>query len=395
MESDHGEIPQEYNDKYDDDDQKSEVVDYDTLTFFFITCKICMKPLTNPTSLPCGHNFCKICVTNQLSNTKDNSRCACKVCGARYTEFMKNNGASRMGENALLEIMLRIFEAFFRENPQERENIVTQITRPRTHASNMDISAEMENMYHLLTTRQDIDRVGWYIRQLQQSQCEAYSMMTRLNESIKHTGDLHPANMNMNDRLHLVNLQTIRAATREFPSLTDDAYGIVFVQTTRDDFATDKGLHRLHDMPLRGITALPSLVIFQCIAQDMDKVIALFDTHNLKYEAVVAIWQPGHPNLATTSRAIATRKVPTYFFVAGSVGPSRVFNERNTQNRVITCNAPASAQNPHDNLPLQLFSDIASTMSTYTSRCIINSTMQRVPPNWDIQARPADIDEHT
>uniref|UniRef100_A0A672FR08 RING-type domain-containing protein n=1 Tax=Salarias fasciatus TaxID=181472 RepID=A0A672FR08_SALFA len=44
-------------------------------------CSICLEVFTDPVSIPCGHNFCKQCIT-QHWNT--NNICDCPLCKKRF-----------------------------------------------------------------------------------------------------------------------------------------------------------------------------------------------------------------------------------------------------------------------------------------------------------------------
>uniref|UniRef100_A0AAQ6ITL6 Uncharacterized protein n=1 Tax=Anabas testudineus TaxID=64144 RepID=A0AAQ6ITL6_ANATE len=44
-------------------------------------CSICLDVFTDPVSIPCGHNFCKTCITENWNN---NVQCRCPVCKRRY-----------------------------------------------------------------------------------------------------------------------------------------------------------------------------------------------------------------------------------------------------------------------------------------------------------------------
>ncbi|XP_037621721.1 E3 ubiquitin-protein ligase TRIM21-like [Sebastes umbrosus] len=45
-------------------------------------CSICLDVFTDPVSIPCGHNFCKNCITEHW-NTSD--RCLCPICKEAFT----------------------------------------------------------------------------------------------------------------------------------------------------------------------------------------------------------------------------------------------------------------------------------------------------------------------
>uniref|UniRef100_A0A3B4X8J9 RING-type domain-containing protein n=1 Tax=Seriola lalandi dorsalis TaxID=1841481 RepID=A0A3B4X8J9_SERLL len=40
-------------------------------------CSICLDVFTDPVSTPCGHNFCKNCITTHWDN---NVPCQCPMC---------------------------------------------------------------------------------------------------------------------------------------------------------------------------------------------------------------------------------------------------------------------------------------------------------------------------
>ncbi|KAM5223478.1 tripartite motif-containing protein 5-like isoform 2-T2 [Hipposideros larvatus] len=51
-----------------------------------LTCPICLKLLTDPLSLDCGHSFCQACITadNKESVIGQEGESSCPVCGATY-----------------------------------------------------------------------------------------------------------------------------------------------------------------------------------------------------------------------------------------------------------------------------------------------------------------------
>ncbi|XP_036453403.1 E3 ubiquitin-protein ligase TRIM39-like [Colossoma macropomum] len=46
-------------------------------------CSICLDVLTDPVSTPCGHNFCKTCLTQYWNNTE---HCRCPFCKEKFTK---------------------------------------------------------------------------------------------------------------------------------------------------------------------------------------------------------------------------------------------------------------------------------------------------------------------
>ncbi|XP_006752662.1 PREDICTED: tripartite motif-containing protein 34 isoform X1 [Myotis davidii] len=51
-----------------------------------VTCAICLKLLTEPLSLNCGHSFCQACITdNKASEIGPGGESSCPVCGVRYS----------------------------------------------------------------------------------------------------------------------------------------------------------------------------------------------------------------------------------------------------------------------------------------------------------------------
>uniref|UniRef100_A0A4W4EG20 E3 ubiquitin-protein ligase TRIM39-like n=1 Tax=Electrophorus electricus TaxID=8005 RepID=A0A4W4EG20_ELEEL len=45
-------------------------------------CSVCLDVLTDPVSTPCGHNFCRTCLTHYWDNTP---RCLCPLCKETFT----------------------------------------------------------------------------------------------------------------------------------------------------------------------------------------------------------------------------------------------------------------------------------------------------------------------
>ncbi|XP_008277957.1 E3 ubiquitin-protein ligase TRIM17-like [Stegastes partitus] len=49
----------------------------DTLDVNQFRCSICLEPYTDPVSIPCGHNFCKLCIEKFWDTSE---RCCCPLC---------------------------------------------------------------------------------------------------------------------------------------------------------------------------------------------------------------------------------------------------------------------------------------------------------------------------
>uniref|UniRef100_A0A3Q3EBZ7 Uncharacterized protein n=1 Tax=Labrus bergylta TaxID=56723 RepID=A0A3Q3EBZ7_9LABR len=49
-------------------------------------CSICLDVFTDPVTIPCGHNFCKTCITEHWNSTKLKARKSCLVCLVSYCE---------------------------------------------------------------------------------------------------------------------------------------------------------------------------------------------------------------------------------------------------------------------------------------------------------------------
>ncbi|XP_033987017.1 E3 ubiquitin-protein ligase TRIM47-like [Trematomus bernacchii] len=62
-------------------------------------CSICLDVFTQPVSIPCGHNFCKACLTRHWEG-KD--LCKCPLCNEKFTKDLKlrvNTGFREVVEN--------------------------------------------------------------------------------------------------------------------------------------------------------------------------------------------------------------------------------------------------------------------------------------------------------
>uniref|UniRef100_A0A8C5R0U4 Uncharacterized protein n=1 Tax=Leptobrachium leishanense TaxID=445787 RepID=A0A8C5R0U4_9ANUR len=54
-----------------------------------LNCSICLDIYTEPVNLKCGHNFCKLCIGNELDNQKESGIYSCPECRAEYRERPK------------------------------------------------------------------------------------------------------------------------------------------------------------------------------------------------------------------------------------------------------------------------------------------------------------------
>uniref|UniRef100_A0A8C5WKN9 Uncharacterized protein n=1 Tax=Leptobrachium leishanense TaxID=445787 RepID=A0A8C5WKN9_9ANUR len=75
-----------------------------------LNCSICLNIYTDPVNLNCGHNFCKICIGNELDNQKECGIYSCPECRAEYRE------RPRPHKNITL---LKIIEQFHCNQPAE------------------------------------------------------------------------------------------------------------------------------------------------------------------------------------------------------------------------------------------------------------------------------------
>uniref|UniRef100_A0A3Q0RT36 RING-type domain-containing protein n=1 Tax=Amphilophus citrinellus TaxID=61819 RepID=A0A3Q0RT36_AMPCI len=64
-----------------------------------LQCSICLDVFTEPVSIPCGHNFCKACLTKHWDS---NNRCQCPLCNEKFNKGLKlcvNTGFRDVVEN--------------------------------------------------------------------------------------------------------------------------------------------------------------------------------------------------------------------------------------------------------------------------------------------------------
>ncbi|GAA6226865.1 E3 ubiquitin-protein ligase TRIM39-like, partial [Lates japonicus] len=62
-------------------------------------CSICLEVFTEPVSIPCGHNFCKACITK---NWEGKNQCQCPLCNEKFNKGLKicvNTGFREVVEN--------------------------------------------------------------------------------------------------------------------------------------------------------------------------------------------------------------------------------------------------------------------------------------------------------
>ncbi|XP_072543606.1 E3 ubiquitin-protein ligase TRIM39-like [Salminus brasiliensis] len=65
------------------DQSESFVCDSSPLSEDQFQCSICLDVFTDPVSTPCGHNFCKTCLTQYWNNTQ---HCQCPLCKETFTK---------------------------------------------------------------------------------------------------------------------------------------------------------------------------------------------------------------------------------------------------------------------------------------------------------------------
>ncbi|XP_026222246.1 E3 ubiquitin-protein ligase TRIM21-like [Anabas testudineus] len=88
-------------------------------------CSICLDVFTDPVSIPCGHNFCKTCITEYWNI---NVQCQCPVCKRRYNmrpELQINTFISEMA-------------AQFRQSAQQKTS--------RSSSEQQDVEPEIHQM---------------------------------------------------------------------------------------------------------------------------------------------------------------------------------------------------------------------------------------------------------
>ncbi|OCT63067.1 hypothetical protein XELAEV_18044163mg [Xenopus laevis] len=67
-----------------------------------LNCSICLGIYTDPVTLPCGHNFCQICIENVLGSQDGSGVYTCPVCREEYLErpaLRKNTTLSNIAEH--------------------------------------------------------------------------------------------------------------------------------------------------------------------------------------------------------------------------------------------------------------------------------------------------------
>ncbi|KAL0202238.1 hypothetical protein M9458_000256, partial [Cirrhinus mrigala] len=55
------------------------------------TCHCCYQVLVDPTTLTCGHSFCRHCLANWWASALPRVRTDCPECRAVWTDFPKVN----------------------------------------------------------------------------------------------------------------------------------------------------------------------------------------------------------------------------------------------------------------------------------------------------------------
>lgn len=69
-------------------------------------CSICLKPFTDPRSLPCIHTFCLKCLQTYVGNQKPGKNISCPICRTEFT--IPRAGVGELPKNFFIDQLLQI-----------------------------------------------------------------------------------------------------------------------------------------------------------------------------------------------------------------------------------------------------------------------------------------------
>ena len=75
-----------------------------------LECPICMERLTSPRSLPCFHNFCKVCLEKYVEGLRNGNNIEtfpCPTCRSEFT-LKSNENVEEMAGNYFIRNMLEV-----------------------------------------------------------------------------------------------------------------------------------------------------------------------------------------------------------------------------------------------------------------------------------------------
>ena len=396
-------------DEKEDDDQpdtmRPEKNTKDDFVFCIVLCKLCGETMSEPVSLPCGHNFCRLCLHAQMANVSDDQNCSCRICRASFVEYTKKNGVKNFRENYLLSGLIGLIDQFVDNNDALFDLIAGSRVDLDEKKNAIEIKQYMNKLASHALVDDDFVILENQIKKLEHARrigmLRSKAFKSRLAKTIIR--DVKEENLPKYIRASLINDDLVDQAKHRF-QLPKEVYNLIVIQTDPEDFRNgDRFFNNIMSLPIRGIAAERSIVIVQCISQHLDIIInEVFDVFQLTYEGIVSTWveddeaerrvaemegkaapkRRSKPQGSMYIRQVNANK--THLFVAGTIGQVRAMREKNMGNTILEIKASPL---PSTVIPYKMFEALTKLLSVYQNRCLILTSADKeasVPNGWDV-----------
>uniref|UniRef100_A0A8D0AM05 Uncharacterized protein n=1 Tax=Sander lucioperca TaxID=283035 RepID=A0A8D0AM05_SANLU len=224
-------------------------------------CSICLDVLTDPVSTPCGHNFCKNCITDHW-NISD--RCQCPLCNEAFTT------RPDLRVNTLFSEMLGKTEAEIQQMIQKRRLKIQEV-KHSVNLSEEDADREIAEGVQVFTSlKESVERgLNELINTIKEKQkttekqAEAFirELEQEISELMKRSTEVEQV-LRSEDHLHL--LQSVQSLNIQQPPPTKDwtEASVVQLEETLSRMSELKRVQQYAvDVTLDPDTAHPKLIL--------------------------------------------------------------------------------------------------------------------------------------